>query len=91
MQESLRIFVSGKVQGVYYRASTAKKAKELGLKGWVKNMPDGRVELVAEGSAEALAELQRWCWQGPALAKVERVFAEHLPHQGYRDFVVDRS
>jgi acylphosphatase len=91
MQASLRIFISGKVQGVYYRATAAKKAKSLGLKGWVKNIPDGRVELLAEGDLDTLAELEAWCWTGSKLANVEQVLAERIPHQGYRDFVVDRS
>lgn len=62
--------ISGKVQGVWYRASTKKKAEELGLTGWVKNMSDGNVEAVFEGDAVKVDEMISWCWIGPPLARV---------------------
>jgi acylphosphatase len=65
--------VTGRVQGVFYRASTQQAAQRLGLSGWVRNLSDGRVELLACGSETALAELEKWLWQGPANARVERV------------------
>lgn len=65
--------ITGKVQGVSFRASTKRKAKELGLDGWVKNLPDGSVGLVAEGEGEAVSELLEWCRRGPAAANVENV------------------
>lgn len=69
-----RIVVHGRVQGVFYRASTRDEAARLGLRGWVRNLRDGaRVELVAEGDDAAVAELVRWCHQGPPHARVERV------------------
>jgi acylphosphatase len=71
--QAYHVYVSGKVQGVYYRASTAKKAQMLGLCGWVKNLDDGRVELRAQGSVEALERLLIWCKKGPILAKVSNV------------------
>ena len=67
------IWVSGRVQGVYYRATTCDVARRLRLKGWVRNLPDGRVEIVAEGPEDALKALIDWCWEGPPLAKVEDV------------------
>lgn len=68
--------ISGRVQGVYYRASAAEQAAALGLAGWVRNLRDGRVELVAEGPPAAVDALLRWCAQGPAHARVEAVEVE---------------
>jgi acylphosphatase len=61
------------VQGVWFRASTADEASRLGLVGWVRNLPGGDVELMARGSAPALARLREWLAEGPPLARVERV------------------
>lgn len=74
-QQRLTMLISGKVQGVYYRASAAQEATRLGLTGYAKNLPDGRVELVAEGPDTALASLKQWCHQGPPAADVDRVDA----------------
>ena len=63
-KERVHIFVSGKVQGVFYRKYTEKKAKELGLLGWCKNLSDGRVEIVAEGEREKLDKLAEWAKTG---------------------------
>ncbi len=73
MRKRWHIWVSGQVQGVFYRASTAEIAKQLGLTGWVRNLPDGRVEIVAEGSAQGLKKLLAWCHQGPPAAQVTSV------------------
>ncbi len=81
---AINIWVSGKVQGVYFRASTAKQANKLKLKGWVKNLPDARVEIHAQGEDASLQQLLQWCQKGPILAKVSDVsqrlanFDEHL-------------
>ncbi len=72
-QEALHIWVTGKVQGVYFRASTVKKAKKLNLAGWVKNLPDGRVEVLAQGDSYSLNQLLLWCQKGPVLAKVSNI------------------
>ena len=77
-ETALHIWVSGKVQGVYFRASTAKKAKKLDLSGWVKNLTDGRVEILAQGSEQSLDALLQWCDHGPMLAKVNEVKHEKL-------------
>jgi len=71
--EAVHIWVSGKVQGVYFRASTAKKAQKLNLCGWVQNLPDNRVEILAQGEAESLRQLLLWCQKGPVLAKVSEI------------------
>ncbi len=70
------LLVSGKVQGVSYRAATEQKALELGLKGMVRNLPDGRVEIIAEGPEDNLRTLKDWCFEGPDLAMVEDVSTE---------------
>lgn len=68
-----RFLVSGRVQGVFFRASTREQALELGLRGHAINLPDGRVEVVADGDAEALEKLAAWLRHGPPMAKVDRV------------------
>lgn len=70
---ALWFLVSGRVQGVFFRASTRERALELGLRGHAVNLPDGRVEVVAAGNAEALEALAAWLEIGPRMAKVERV------------------
>jgi acylphosphatase len=76
----LRCLVSGRVQGVYYRAATQRRAQTLGLTGWVRNLPDGCVELIAMGAEHALRELQDWLWQGPPHAQVIEVRCERTDH-----------
>ncbi len=68
-----RFFVSGKVQGVFFRASAARVAGALGLRGHARNLADGRVEVLACGEAGPLDELQRWLGKGPPLAVVTAV------------------
>ena len=71
--EQVRVLVSGRVQGVWYRASTAARAQSLNLVGWVRNLPSGEVEITAQGSREALEALIAWCHLGPPAAQVEAV------------------
>lgn len=78
----IRAIVSGRVQGVAYRASTVSEALRLGLVGWVKNRGDGGVELEAEGPDDKVAALIRWCHEGPPAAKVSRVDVEELAVAG---------
>lgn len=80
--------VSGLVQGVFYRAATRDKANELGLSGWVRNMPDGSVELVARGSEALLDELQSWLWQGPRHAQVTEVAVREAEAESFNGFEV---
>ncbi|MFT4196828.1 MAG: acylphosphatase [Pseudoxanthomonas sp.] len=68
-----RFLVSGRVQGVFFRASTREQALRLGLHGSARNLADGRVEVIAAGTAEALAQLEAWLRQGPPAARVEQV------------------
>jgi len=83
--------ISGRVPGVYYRESTRQEAQRLGVTGWVRNLADGRVECHLEGSVEALAQLERWLWQGPAAARVTGVVLEEVGGEGFTDFQVRRT
>jgi acylphosphatase len=82
-----RCVVSGRVQGVYYRATTAMRARDLGLTGHAQNLPDGRVEVLICGSERAVTELIEWLWIGPTAAKVSHVAAEalELAHEHWPD------
>jgi len=71
--KQLELFVRGRVQGVYFRASTQREARRLGLSGWVRNRADGTVEILAEGEEVAIRELYGWAQKGPSAARVERV------------------
>lgn len=74
----VRAIVTGRVQGVSYRASTVDEAVRRGLAGWVRNRPDGSVELEAEGDPARVAELLAWCEQGPPAARVDGVEVTEL-------------
>jgi acylphosphatase len=69
----LHLLASGRVQGVFYRQSAAAEARRLGLRGWVRNLPDGRVEVEAEGGRAALEALVSWCRRGPPSARVDQL------------------
>jgi acylphosphatase len=71
-----RCLVSGRVQGVFYRASAAERARAAGITGYARNLPDGRVEVLACGSEGALEAFIQWLWIGPSAAKVSIVEAE---------------
>jgi acylphosphatase len=73
---AVRFFVEGRVQGVFYRASTRDKALALGLRGHARNLSDGRVEVLAAGPGAALDALEAWLWQGPERARVSAVRRE---------------
>lgn len=68
-----RCLVAGRVQGVWYRVSTQRQAAALGITGHARNLPDGRVEVLACGSDAALQQLEAWLWQGPPAAEVSDV------------------
>lgn len=84
----IRAVVSGKVQGVFFRDGTQKKAKELALTGWVKNINNGDVELLACGERDAIMILTEWLWQGPEKAEVSNVHWEEVKYENHDDFVV---
>jgi acylphosphatase len=88
--ERLHATISGLVQGVYFRGFTETRAEQLGLTGWVRNLPNGSVEVVAEGPRPALQELLAHLRQGPPGAKVTDVRAEWSAASGeFRFFEVD--
>jgi acylphosphatase len=68
-----RFFVEGRVQGVFFRASAREQANALGLRGYARNLPDGRVEVLAVGDVQAVERLSEWLKHGPPHARVERV------------------
>jgi acylphosphatase len=83
-----RFRVSGRVQGVFYRATTQDTARRLGLTGWVRNRPEGDVELVACGDEAALKQLEEWLWCGPSHARVQQVTVTDAGEQTFAGFTV---
>lgn len=90
MIQHFNILITGRVQGVWYRASAHRKANELRLTGFVRNMPDGSVYAEAEGPLENLRAFVEWCWEGPELAKVENVDVQEDIPQGFERFEIKR-
>ncbi|MEM3554069.1 MAG: acylphosphatase [Candidatus Bathyarchaeia archaeon] len=83
------VFVSGRVQGVFFRYETRREARLRGVKGWVRNLPDGRVEAVFEGEEEAVKEMIDFCRHGPPGAKVTKVDVRWENYTGeFRDFEI---
>jgi acylphosphatase len=82
------VWISGKVQGVGYRLSAQSEAVRLGVKGWVKNLPDGRVEAVLEGEKAAVEQMIQWCHSGPTAAVVKDVNVEHETPEELSEFQV---
>jgi acylphosphatase len=80
--ERAHVYISGQVQGVFFRDSARERAEQLGLAGWVRNLPDGRVEAIFEGPSEKVREMVRWCEEGPSHAEVEDVEAEIEASEG---------
>jgi acylphosphatase len=72
-QKRIQLVIRGQVQGVYFRASAQREARQLGLTGWVRNRPDGAVEIIAEGEEDQVKDLLNWSQRGPATARVDMV------------------
>ena len=85
---AVRFLVAGRVQGVYYRAAAAAEAERLHIQCWVKNLADGRVEVIAVGAPSNVAALAGWLWQGPPAARVEAVHVEEWTGEVPRGFAV---
>jgi acylphosphatase len=81
----MRVIISGRVQGVFFRANTQKAARDFHLNGWVRNLRDGRVEAVFEGEAMNCAAMLRWCKKGPPFAVVENIDVEEEQYTGEFD------
>ncbi|MFT5395599.1 MAG: acylphosphatase [Gammaproteobacteria bacterium] len=88
MNISINFFISGRVQGVCFRMATCQQAKLLGLTGWVRNLDDGRVEVLACGEAPLLEELRKWLSHGPSMAKVLNLEYVTVEYQEYPDFSI---
>ena len=86
----LGISVIGKVQGVWFRASTKRKADELGITGMVRNKADGTVYIEAEGPPQQMNQFLQWCHEGPEFAKVTSVHTETINPKGFSDFKIQR-
>lgn len=85
-QHCMRFYISGKVQGVWFRASTKEQAVRLQLTGWARNLPDGRVEVMVAGEVEQVAKLHEWLKHGPPLADVTDVLFEEMPWEAFEGF-----
>ncbi len=81
-------FVSGRVQGVFFRRETQKQAIVLGLKGWVRNLPDGRVEVMICGEEAAIDAMKVWLWKGSSAAVVSNVESKLVPVEGFQEFEI---
>jgi len=84
----LKIKVSGRVQGVFFRDSVRQKSEEWGIKGFARNEPDESVYIESEGPEEALEKLVNWCWEGPDMAKVDKVEIEEGDIKNFENFQV---
>lgn len=88
-EKRAHITVRGIVQGVFFRKHTADEANRLGLTGWVRNTPEGSVEIIAEGNENQLKKLEKWCYKGPPSASVDKVEAEDEEPTGeFRTFKI---
>lgn len=90
MKKHFGIRISGRVQGVFFRASTKEKAESLRLQGFVRNEPDGSVYAEAEGEEEGLNAFVDWCRHGPPLALVEKCVIEEGPVKNFSHFIIER-
>ena len=88
--KSYHLSIKGRVQGVFYRESAKREATRLGVTGWVKNKPDGSVELLACGTEDTVQKLVEWCKTGPPLAKVTEVTVTEVEPQVFDAFTVER-
>lgn len=90
MLKTVSIHVTGKVQAVWYRKYTLDKAVELNITGFVKNLPDDSVYIVATGTAEPVQQLAEWCWTGSPRSKVLYVTVEEMELQEFKSFNIER-
>ncbi|PSP83497.1 acylphosphatase [Halobacteriales archaeon QS_6_64_34] len=85
-RKRVRVYVSGQVQGVFFRGTTRDNAQEKGVDGWVKNLDDGRVEAVFEGDPDAVDEMVDFCYEGSEMASVSTVEVTEEEPEGIDDF-----
>jgi acylphosphatase len=90
-QKRIHLVVRGRVQGVLFRQSSVREAKRLGLTGWVKNRPDGAVEILAEGEEDQVKDFLAWAQHGPSTARVDKVDTRWKSYTGeYASFVIQQ-
>lgn len=87
----IQIQISGKVQGVWFRASTQRKANELNIKGIVKNLPNGDVYIEAEGKENAMKTFIEWCHQGSDRSRVDNVITSNMESKSFEGFKIIRG
>jgi acylphosphatase len=85
---SIHCYISGRVQGVFFRANAKKEADLLGITGFARNLPDGRVEVIASGEKDKLINFYAWLKHGPQFARVKETTYEEIPWQSYHKFDV---
>lgn len=91
MNKKIRVhlFISGRVQGVFFRENSRRKAEKLEVNGWVKNLDDSRVEIILEGDEEEVKKIIRWTKKGPIFAKVDKVEIEEEEYKDeFKDFKI---
>ena len=88
--KTIRLIIKGKVQGVFYRATAKDIADLLGIKGWIRNLPDNNVEITATAAGDVLQKFIGWCKQGPPKARVEDVIIEELTLEEFKGFRIIR-
>ena len=84
----IHCFVSGRVQGVFYRRTTYQEALARGIYGWVRNCPDGRVEVMLQGERETVEQMRDWLWKGSEASEVCSVESQEVPSQPFTQFEV---
>lgn len=87
-QARANVIVSGRVQGVFFRAETREAARKLRVGGWVRNLPDGRVEAAFEGAKDAVEAMVNWCYQGSPGAQVTEVNVKYAQPEGLTSFQI---
>ena len=88
IHKAIHCYVSGHVQGVFFRQETKQRAQTLGLVGWVKNLPDGRVEVMASGEAAQVDQLHAWLRHGPTLAHVSNLESDEVEYKAFACFTI---
>ncbi len=86
--KTIHCFIAGRVQGVCFRMATREQASHLGVTGWVRNLPDGRVEVLASGTESQVNRLKDWLRKGPELARVLDLEASEVPHEAMSGFTI---
>ncbi len=88
MNKGINCFVTGRVQGVCFRMATQRQADNCGLTGWVRNLPDGRVEVMAFGDQQQLDKLNHWLKSGPSMSQVTKLESGPIDFQNFEDFSI---